>query len=39
MDRVDSAALVRIKILLSAISWKIRETFLGKKWGRSEKNK
>ena len=35
--RLLLVSLIRIKILLSAISWNLRETGVGKKWGRSEK--
>lgn len=35
--RLLLVSLIRIKILLSAISWNLLETGIGKKWGRSEK--
>lgn len=35
--RLLLVSLIRIKILLYAISWNLRETGVGKKWGRSEK--
>lgn len=35
--RLLLVSLIRIKIMLSAISWNLRETGVGKKWGRSEK--
>ena len=35
--RLLLVSLIRIKILLYAISWNLRETGVGQKWGRSEK--